>query len=163
MASTDGNIKMKHKLRSWTLITKATVPNTLTLKKTLVHKAFVVLEPNRKCFYLSQEDKIMRILSPSFEHYFLLRRLSSVFFTACVKADFLLTFRFLTTAINPLQIHLCLCPPLSSKPLILHCAFPPERVYKYSSSLEAGEMWHSCIRRNMALLGRSYNQCFIGE
>lgn len=24
-------------------------------------------------------------------------------------------------------------------------------------------MWHSCIRRNMVLFGRSYNQCFIGE
>ena len=39
----------------------------------------------------------------------------------------------------------------------------PRRIYKYSSSLEAGEMWHSCIRRNMGLLGRSYNRCFIGE
>lgn len=140
-----------------TLITKEIVPNTLTLKKTLVHKAFVVLEPNRRSFYLSQEDKALCILSLSWEKAF------KHFFTVCVKADFLLTFRILTTAINPLQIHLCLCPPLSSKPLILYSAFPPERIYKYSSSMEAEEMWHSCIRRNMALLGRSYNQCFIGE
>lgn len=41
MAGTDGNVKMKHKLKSWTLITKEAVPNTWSLKKTLVHKDFL--------------------------------------------------------------------------------------------------------------------------
>lgn len=103
-----------------------------------------------------------RWCSPSSLHWtlFPLRRFSNKFFRRCVKADCLLTFRFLTTAINLLQIHLSSCPPLSSEPLIFTLCCPPQvGIYAWSH----GEIWHSCIRRNMGMLEASYNQFFIGK
>lgn len=124
MAGTDGNVKMKHKSRSW----KETVPNTWSLKETLVHKAFVVPDPKlaysvkQELLLSAQEDKLMLILFPSAEHYFL----GGCFcFPACVEADFSLTFRILTTAIKPLQIHVSSCPPLSPEPLIFTLCLSP--------------------------------------
>lgn len=67
---TDGSVKMKHKLRSWTLI-EETVPNAWSLQKTSVHRAFCCAWNKtclfflyRKGFYLGQKDKLMLFLFP---------------------------------------------------------------------------------------------------
>lgn len=72
----------------------------------------------------------------------------------------LLTFRFLTTAINLFQIHPSSCPPLSSEPLIFTLSCPPRAgIYAWSH----GDIWHSFIGRNMGVLETSYNLFFIGK
>lgn len=94
------------------------------------------------------------------------------FFTGCVKADFSLTFKILTTAINPLQIHLRSCPRLSSKPLIFTTVPPPQAdthlylyIYththaEYSSTSEPGGNVIPLYKKKYGLAGKSLYPVF---
>lgn len=141
-----------------------------------------VVLSNRKPFYLQLEDEaLILILFPCFGLFFfcffspyedaferfLFFFCYFLFFPGRVKADFLLTFKILTTAINPLQIHLRSCPRLSSKPLIFTTVPPPladTHLYlyiyththaEYSSTSEPGGNVIPLYKKKYGLAGKS--------
>lgn len=122
--------------------------------KSLLYKDFAA-----ETFSFCEEKNAFISPSSSIGRYFLWEGFLTNFLED-VTADSLPTFRFLTTAIKLLQIHLSSCPPLSSEPLIFTLCCPPQAGICARSH---GEIWHSCIRRIMGMLETSYNHFFIGK